>query len=200
MLESGWASDLFAQFGLLGIFAATALEYACLPMPSEVLLPLAGYIAASSGIPLALTVSVTVFAGVAGSALCYALGALGGRPLLERLFSRFPPALRQLQRTEEWHKGAGGLSVMLARVIPLFRTWISFVAGICRQPFWFFMLYSCMGIIIWNTVLIWGGYAMYSAGRAMPGYIRFLPAVGWLLLLSVLWLQRRRAAKRAEKP
>lgn len=199
MPQAEWAVELLSQFGLAGIFVATALEYACLPMPSEVLLPLAGSLAAAAGLPLALTVSVTVLAGLTGSALCYALGALGGRPLLRRLLCRFPAALRQLEITECWHRRTGGLSVMLSRVIPLFRTWISFVAGLCRQSFPHFLLYSAMGIIVWNTLLVWGGYLMYTAGRELPGFVRFLPVAAWLALLAVLWVQKKRANARKEE-
>lgn len=197
MLDSGWIAGLFDRFGLTGVFLATLLEYACLPLPSEVLLPLAGCMAASAGIAPALMVFVTVAAGVAGSAVCYALGAFGGRPLLNRMLKHFPAALSQLEKTEKWHQGTGGLSVMLARVVPLFRTWISFVSGICRQRFSFFLLYSTVGIIVWNTALVLSGYLLFTAGHTLPGFVRFLPAVGWLTLLVFFMVQKKRAA--AEK-
>ncbi len=193
MLDASWASACFERFGLWGIFLFNVLEYACLPMPSEVLVPLAGFAAATAGVPAVLTVFVTVAAGLAGSLICYALGAYGGRPLLERLLRRFPAACGQLDKTEKWHKTTGGLSVMLARVIPLFRTWISFVSGICRQPLAFFLLYSAMGIIVWNSVLVLGGYWMAAGGKSLPGAVKYLPAAAWAGLLGVqAWGRRKR--------
>lgn len=192
MLDAAWTGAFFERFGLWGIFLLNVLEYACLPMPSEVLLPLAGFAAAAAGVPAALTVFVTVAAGLLGSLICYALGAYGGRPLLERLLRRFPAARGQLEKTESWHKTTGGLSVMLARVIPLFRTWISFVSGLCRQPVAFFLLYSAIGIIVWNSVLVLGGYWMAAGGKSLPGAVKYLPAAAWAGLLGTqLWRRKK---------
>ncbi len=161
-----WAVEALKQYGLSGIFLVIALEYACLPMPSEVLLPLAGLSAAAAGIPLVLVVAVSVFAGLIGSCICYAVGAWGGRPALNALLKRFPKALNTFGKTSAWQEEIGGLSVMIARVIPLFRTWISFAAGMSHHPIGSFMLYSTIGIIIWNTVLIGSGYYLYLGGVA----------------------------------
>lgn len=193
--------DVLERYGLLGIFAVLALEYACFPMPSEVLLPVSGLAAAAAGIPLALVVGVSVVAGVLGSSVCYALGFLGGRPLVDRLLARFPRARRGLLKTEQWQAQTGGLSVMLARVIPIFRTWISFVSGFMRQPYGTFALYSGIGIIIWNTVLLGSGYYLYTSGLAtsVSDKLWVLPIVG-LGIVSVAMLWRRKRRKKRETP
>ncbi len=195
-MDLSWATQALEQYGLPGIFLVIALEYACLPMPSEVLLPLAGVAAAAAGIPLALVVAVSVFAGLVGSAICYAIGAWGGRPVLEGLLKRFPKALRALDSTSEWQTQMGGLSVMIARVIPLFRTWVSFAAGLARQPFGPFMLYSAMGIIVWNTILIGSGYYLGVAAQA-AGNPWLMPAVGFSLAL-IAFLVRLLIKKRRQ--
>ena len=198
-MDWGWAVTALEQHGLLGIFVVVALEYACLPMPSEVLLPLAGLAAAAAGFPLALVTAVSVLAGLTGSALCYALGAYGGRALLERLLRRFPRAWAQLEETSRWQAETGGLSMMVARVIPLFRTWISFVAGIVRMPFGAFALYSAMGMIVWNTVLLGAGYSLFVTGATMDGLSWVLPAGGLLMLVGGFVVRRLLAARRARR-
>ncbi|MDR0928855.1 MAG: DedA family protein [Oscillospiraceae bacterium] len=191
-----WAIVLLERYGALGIFVVTALEYACLPMPSEVLLPMAGLAAAAAGLPLALVAGVTVLAGLTGSAICYALGALGGRPLMDRLLRRFPKAASRLEAAAGWQARVGGLSVMLARVVPVFRTWVSFAAGIARQPFGSFMLYSGIGIIVWNTVLLSAGYYVFLSGVAMQAQNKLwiLPVAGMCItmLLALVRLLRRK--------
>lgn len=198
-MDVSWALELLERYGLLGIFLAVAMEYACLPMPSEVLLPVAGLASAAANLPLALVVAASVAAGLVGSAACYALAAWGGRPLLERLLRRFPRAFQSLENTSAWQSRAGGLSVMLARVIPLFRTWVSFAAGLGRQPFGSFMLYSAMGIIIWNTVLLASGYYLYRSGVALgiADKLWILPVVCVLAVLAG-GLARRCIAKRRQ--
>lgn len=180
-MDLSWAISALEQYGLLGIFLVIALEYACLPMPSEVLLPLSGLAAAAAGIPLALVVAVSVLAGLLGSAACYAIGAIGGRPLLNRMLRRFPKALAALESTSRWQADTGGLSVMVARVIPFCRTWISFAAGLARQPFGWFALYSSIGIIVWNSLLIFSGYYLFLSGVAIQasGSLWLLPVCGF---------------------
>jgi len=179
-MDVAWAVGALEQYGLLGVFIVLSLEYACFPMPSEVLLPAAGLVLAAARIPLALGIAISVAAGLTGSAFCYAIGAYGGRPLINRLLKRFPRAQNGLARTEEWQKKTGGLSVMIARVIPIFRTWISFVSGFTRQPFRVFALYSSIGIVIWNTLLMGSGYYLFTSGIGVQVAERL-----WVLPIAV---------------
>lgn len=197
-LDMKWAIDALHQYGLLGIFIVLALEYACFPMPSEVLLPVAGFAVATAGFPLALGVAVSVLAGLVGSAFCYALGAWGGRPLLDKLLRRMPKARAGLARTEAWQARSGGLSVMVARVIPLFRTWISFVSGFTRQPFFSFMLYSSIGIILWNTLLMGSGYYLFTSGvtAEVSDKLWVLPLISFGIVMVVMLIRKLIAKRR----
>ncbi len=196
-LDLAWATAALEQYGLVGIFAVVALEYACFPLPSEAVLPLSGMAAAAAGLPLPLVVFVTVLAGLVGSTVCYLLGALGGRPLMEKLLKRFPRALSTLDRTSDWQRSMGGLSVMLARVIPVFRTWISFAAGLGGQPLGAFLLYSSMGIIVWNTLLLLSGYYLFMAGlmAQVQQYLWLVPIAVTGTTVAVTFIKRRKRAK-----
>ncbi len=193
-MDMGWAVETLTRYGLWGIFIVVGLEYTSLPLPSEVILPLSGLAAAAGDLPLPLAVAVSVLAGLAGSTVCYLIGAFGGRPLLEKLLGRFPRAMRTLDTTDAWLAKMGGLSVMLARVIPMFRTWVSFAAGLSRQPFGAFLLYSTMGIIVWNTALILSGYYLYASGVAtyVLEYLWLLPIAVSAITLGVIFLRRRK--------
>ena len=195
-----FALSALAQYGLLGIFIVVMMEYACLPMPSEVLLPFAGMAASAANLPLALVVAVSVLGGLAGSALCYAIGAWGGRPTLERLLHRFPKALEMLDSTSVWQQNMGGLSIMTARVIPLFRTWISFAAGIARQPFGPFMLYSSVGILVWNTLLLLSGHYLLAASVAanVAGQLWLVPALALTAMLIIALVRKHVRKKRQQ--
>lgn len=192
-----WAMQALEQYGLLGIFIVIALEYTCLPMPSEVLLPLAGLVAAASGTPLALAVACSVLAGLLGSTLCYVIAAWGGKPLVEKLVKRFPSAMQAIQKTQSWQSEVGGLSVMIARVIPIFRTWVSFASGFAGQPYRIFVLYSAIGIIIWNTILMGGGYYLFASGIAtrVTGYAWAVP-IAVLSLVIAVTIMRKTIKKR----
>lgn len=181
-----WALQTLEQYGLWGVFIVIALEYTCLPMPSEVLLPLAGFATAASGTPLVLAVACSVFAGLIGSTICYTIAARGGRPLVEKMIKRFPSAMQAIQKTENWQREIGGLSVMIARVIPIFRTWVSFASGFAGQPYGIFALYSAIGIIIWNTLLMGSGYYLFVFGIAMhvTRYLWVVPIVSIALFVA----------------
>lgn len=191
-MNMDWAVGALEQYGLLGIFIVIALEYTCFPMPSEVLLPLAGLVAAAANTPLALAVACSVLAGLCGSTICYLSAAWGGRPLVDKLLKRFPAAMIAIAKTEAWQSEIGGLSVMIARIIPIFRTWVSFASGFGRQPFGTFALYSSIGILIWNTLLMGSGYYLFLSGITahVTGYFWVIPVFTFLLMISIIKIRK----------
>ena len=89
-----WIIDFIAQYGLIAMFLFIACEYACLPLPSEVVLPLSGAMAVSSGRPLLLVIFISVVAGLLGSMICYSIGYSGGSRVLEFMKHRYPSTKR----------------------------------------------------------------------------------------------------------
>lgn len=151
-----------ADYGMAAVFAMIALEYACFPVPSELVLPFAGAFAARTGTGFGALLAVSVAAGVTGSLACYLIGRLGGGALLARWSAAHPKAARGLEASREWFARNGDLSVAVGRVLPVCRTYISFVAGIAGQKPWRFVLFSAAGITVWNTVLMGLGYQLGS--------------------------------------
>jgi membrane protein DedA with SNARE-associated domain len=160
-----FVDSLYGRFGYLGVVIAMTIESAAIPLPSELILPLAGW-SVARGVTEPLTSTPwsywgAVFAGVlgntAGSLLSYAVGALGGRPLLER-YGRFVLiSPHDLETADRWFARWGDLTVLFSRMLPIVRTFISVPAGVARMPLWRFTLFSIVGAVPWVMLLVWAG-------------------------------------------
>ena len=185
-------ADVLLPFGLLGVFVGMLLESAAIPIPSEVLLPFAGYLVAR-GVAGWLEAGVAALAGgTAGSILSYAVAYWGGRALLRRLVRP-----HELERAERWFRRYGDMTVFFGRLVPGVRTYVSLPAGLARMPFGRFVLYSILGALPWTVLFMALGYAAGSRWTVVAGYERWVVAVGVLVVLAWLawfWRVRRRRA------
>lgn len=150
--------SLVGNFGYMGVFIAVFLEYACLPLPSEVLLPFVGLLAATGKISLIGAIFVSVLGGILGSLTCYAIGYFGGSLIIESLQRKFPSSRKSISKINHFIIKYKKSSVFLTRLVPLTRTYISLVVGTLKFNIIPFILYSLGGIILWNTLLIVIGY------------------------------------------
>lgn len=194
--------SLIDRFGLAAVVAAIFLEYACFPLPSEILLPFAGAYASYKGVPFWALLALSAAAGLAGCSLCYAVGYFGGRPLLAAARRRFPRAAGGIDASQEWLDRYGSFSVMVGRVLPLCRTYISFIAGASRQPFARFAGFSLVGIAVWNSVLAGCGYFLGSHWQTIAAFAKeytsvLLPFV--LVALFAVGCSIRRRRKKGTK-
>ncbi|MGN1206602.1 MAG: DedA family protein [Eubacterium sp.] len=149
-------------YGTPAILILIALEYACFPISSELVLPFAGAFGAGSGMSLFLLIIYSSIAGLIGTSLTYLIGRYGGSPLLDRLMQRFPSTEKPILASYRTFGNHGKMAVCLARVIPICRTYIAFVAGSSKQSFSTYALFSALGITLWNSVLITLGYYGYQ--------------------------------------
>lgn len=158
----------YAAFGYLGVVLAMTIESAAIPVPSELILPLAGF-SVARGVPEPLTGAAwsywgAVIAGVTGNTLgslvAYAVGAFGGRPLLERYGKYVLISSHDLDAADRHFKRWGDATVFFSRMLPIVRTFISVPAGIARMPLWRFTLFSVLGAIPWVMLLVWGGMVL----------------------------------------
>ncbi len=157
--------SLYARFGYIGVVIAMTIESCAIPLPSELILPFAGW-SVSRGLIEPLTSSpwsywAAVLAGVLGNTLgslaSYAIGAYGGRPLVERYGRYVLISAHDLELAERWFARFGEATVFFSRMLPIVRTFISVPAGIARMPLWRFALFSILGAIPWVMLLVWGG-------------------------------------------
>ena len=162
--------NIFSKWGLVAIFMLILLEYACFPVPSEVVLPFAGFIASSNGYSVIGVILLSSIMGYIGCLICYLIGYYGGSRIYDKLYLRFPKWQKGLDSAGNKFNKYGGLSVFICRLIPLCRTYISFFAGIFKQNLFKYSLYSLLGIFIWNVVLINLGYFLGNNWNLVSRY------------------------------
>jgi membrane protein DedA with SNARE-associated domain len=150
--------SLINELGYLGVFAVIGLEYACFPIPSEVVLPFVGLSVNRTNLQFLSVFLVSICAGLFGSWLCYLIGYLGGTPVLNWLSRHSTNAQKASLTFNDWFNHYGDWAVLFTRIIPLTRTYISIFAGINHMPLGQFILYSSVGIALWNLILISLGF------------------------------------------
>jgi membrane protein DedA with SNARE-associated domain len=158
---AGFVVDVVDALGPVGVGALVALENLFPPIPSEVVLPVAGYLAGRGEMSLVLAIVAATVGSLVGAVILYAAGALVGLDRLYRWFDRVPLlAVSDVERTERWFARYGGWAVLIGRCVPVVRSLISIPAGITRMPMGRFLLYTAIGSGVWNTVFITAGYAL----------------------------------------
>ena len=150
--------EFILNYGLISILIIVALEYANLPLPSEIVLPLAGILSSEYNMNVILVILVSILGGIVGFLTNYYIGYKFGNPLIYALKSKYPKTKRAIKESYRFMEKYENISVMLSRLVPIARTFISIVAGVTRMNMMAFVLYSTIGISIWNILLILIGY------------------------------------------
>jgi membrane protein DedA with SNARE-associated domain len=187
--------EIISSYGLIAVFLIIALEYACFPLPSEIVLPFSGAYAASQGIPFIVILLISAFAGLFGSLICYLVGRIGGNALLEAAKKKFGKLTAGIEASQAWFYRYGGISVMVGRMLPLCRTYISFIAGLSKQNPFKFITYSFLGITFWNFVLVGLGFKFATHWEIISLYAKrytyvLLPFVLLLIFIVVCKIKR----------
>ncbi|WIG60882.1 MAG: DedA [Ktedonobacterales bacterium] len=148
--------------GYMGIVLAMALESCCIPLPSEIVMPLAGYMVYKY--PEQFSLPGVAIAGalgcVIGSAVAYGIGASGGRPLLLKYGRYILISKADSDRADRWFNRHGAPVAFFSRLLPVVRTYISLPAGISRMPFGTFILFTLLGSLPWTLALAFVGYKL----------------------------------------
>lgn len=161
------------SFGYLGIFISTSLEYGCFPVSSEVLLPFIGFFVFGGEISLFGAILVSTAGGIAGSLVCYCFGRFGRRFIEKTLCSKYSSLKKGLEKAGRVFDKYGSKSVLIARVFPIARTYISIPAGLMGMNIYVFVIYTAVGSFVWNTMLISAGYFLGGYGSLIRGNILF---------------------------
>jgi membrane protein DedA with SNARE-associated domain len=157
---------LYGALGYLGVMVAMAIESAMIPMPSELILPFAGFLVSDpskvepfTGGPwnFWLVVIVATLGNTIGSLIGYAIGAWGGRPFLERYGRYLLIRPHEIELADHFFARYGAPTAFFSRLLPIVRTFISFPAGVARMPLGKFIAYSTAGAVIWSAVLVEAG-------------------------------------------
>lgn len=148
------------KFGYWAIFAGMFLESACIPIPSEVVMPFSGFASSKGVLSFWLVVAVGTIGQVLGSIATFQVGKNGGRPLVEKYGKYALISRRDIRKADEWFEKHGELTVLFTRMMPVIRTFISLPAGISQMSFGKFIVYSTVGIIPWTVLLAYVGVKM----------------------------------------
>lgn len=151
--------EYFNRYGMWFLFFIVFLEYLNLPgLPTGIIMPAAGVFIWKSDIKILYALFISVAGGLLGSLVLYTIGYFIGRPVIEWLNQSFPSVRKQIIKLFYFFKFYGDKSILIARVIPVARTLISIVAGIFNVNIAKFLVYSAIGISIWNSIFILAGY------------------------------------------
>jgi membrane protein DedA with SNARE-associated domain len=200
---AGVATDVMDALGEIGVGVLVLAENVFPPIPSEVVLPLAGYLASRDRMDLTLVIVAATVGSVLGALLLYEVGTRTGSARLRRLVDRMPLLeLEDFDRAEGWFERHGQASVLIGRCIPVVRSLISLPAGVADMPRWRFLVLTTIGSGVWNAVFVLAGYALGSQFEQVEQYSSWLNravylAIAVLIVLGVRRALRRRAAERA---
>lgn len=170
-------NDFMRSWGYPSLFALMALESASLPVPSEVVLPLAGVLVSSGIMNFWLVLAVSTVASLAGALTDYCLALWLGRPFVTRMLKLFHMHGGALERAERWFDTSGRWTVFLARFVPVLRTVISLPAGLFRMGVKSFILMTVVGCLGWSAVLVYAGVLAGNAGSSWQSTFSSSPAV-----------------------
>jgi membrane protein DedA with SNARE-associated domain len=177
--------------GYAGVVALMGIESACIPLPSEIIMTFAGYLVYKGQFNLFWVATVGAVGCNLGSVLAYWIGAKGGRPLVERYGKWVLMSHHDLDRMTEFFNKYGSITVLLARLLPVVRTFIAFPAGIARMPKLRFHIYTFAGSWPWCYALAFAGMKLgekwHTDPRFYAVYHRFHLVVELALVVAIVW-------------
>jgi membrane protein DedA with SNARE-associated domain len=189
------------DWGYLAVFVLMALESACIPIPSEVTMPVAGWLASRGDLNFIAVGVLGAVANLAGSWAAYAVGATGGRALVVRYGRILRLRPHHLDRAEEWFRRYGDATVFWSRLLPVVRTFISLPAGAARMKLGRFSAYSLLGSLPWSFGLAAGGYVLGSNWKRLASNIEVVGyVVAGIIVAGLVALTLRLRRRTTSQP
>lgn len=190
------------SFGYIALIVLTVAEAACVPIPSEITLGFAGYLASTGRLEIALVIVLATLGELAGSFVGWSIGRFGGRPLVDKLGRYVLLTKSDLDRAETWFKRRGEPAVFFGRVLPVIRTFISIPAGIAEMSLVRFGVATALGSAIWCSAIALTGYELggqwtkITKGFSAAGYVLaalVVVAIALFILHRLSVVRRERA-------
>lgn len=195
------ARDAVTTLGYPGIFAAMLVECLFPPIPSEVVLPLAGFEVDAGDLNFALVVLSATLGSIAGALILYAIGRYGGRPAVLRYGRVLRVGPEDLARAERWFSRWGDWVVLFSRLVPLVRSVVSVPAGVMRMSVLRFTVLTAIGSLVWNLLLVRAGYQLGANWGEVTGLVETYSlvirvAIALAVVAAGWWAWRRLAQTR----
>jgi membrane protein DedA with SNARE-associated domain len=175
--------SLISSFGYSGIFFAMALESACIPFPSEIIMPFSGFVVSKGELDLWGITLAGALGNLFGSVVAYVVGLKGGRPFLEKYGKYMLLSQKKLDLADNWFEKHGDRAVLISRLLPVIRTYISLPAGIARMEFGKFALYTFAGSLPWCFALGYLGVLLGPKWDSLKIWFHILDAA---IILSIV--------------
>lgn len=198
---AGWIVQVMETVGSPGVGLLVALENLFPPLPSEVILPLAGFAASRGSLSLVGAILWATVGSVLGAWALYGLGHVLGRERLVRLLERVPLVdVDDMLRAEEFFVGHGSAAVFFGRLVPVVRSLVSIPAGLERLPALRFTVLTALGSLVWNAALVLAGYALGERYGLVAEYLHHVQyAVVALVVLGLTWYALTRLRRHRER-
>lgn len=193
-----WAKDVIESLGYAGIAVLIVLENVFPPIPSEAILPLAGFLAGEGRFWLPAVIFAATVGAVLGALVLYAAGVWFGDARLRRLTRRYGRWLAieegDLDKANAWFDRHGGKAVMICRLVPIVRSLVSIPAGLRQMPLLPFVLYTAIGSGLWNSVLILSGWWLGENWETVGDYVGLLeyPVIATVVGGAIWFLWKRK--------
>ncbi|MBU1136861.1 DedA family protein [Patescibacteria group bacterium] len=196
-----WLASLIIKIisstGYFGITILMALESACIPIPSEIIMPFSGFLVFAGEFNFWLTVLMGAIGNLLGSIVAYWVGYAGGRPLIEKYGKYILISKHDLNLADSWFKRYGQATVFFSRLLPIVRTFISLPAGIAKMDFKKFSLYTILGSLPWSFALTYVGLTLGENWQGLKIYFeKFDIVIAGLIIAGIIWWIRRHFSQR----
>ena len=192
--------NFITQWGYLAVFFLMTLSSMCIPVSSEVVILFAGFLASQGKLSLIPVILWATAGNLSGSILAYYIGRVGGRPLFLRYGRYVFIKERELDRAERWFEKYGHEAVLIGRMVPVIRAFISVPAGVAEMRFGKFLIYSTVGVIPWDIGLALAGYFLGEQWHEITKYFDVATIiVSALLLVAVAYFVYIHLKQRSNK-
>lgn len=186
--------ELVQNYGYISIFIIVMLEYANVPIPSEIVLPLVGLLSFKFELNIRTTLISSTLGGIIGSIVNYYLGFIYGDKFINFIKIKYPSLNKSIDTSYEWINKYKAVALLLARLLPLARTIISIVAGASKVKVVDFILYSTLGIFMWNSILILSSYYLIGnmniVNKLMKGYSILITTI--FIIIALFYIIKRK--------
>ena len=185
-------TQLISSWGYAGIYITMTLESTLIPIPSEIVIPFAGFLAYMGEMNIWLIVLVSSFANLTGSIIAYEIGKYLGRGFIERYGKYVLLNMKHVELVERWFDRYGSLTVLFSRILPVVRTVNALPAGIGKMNFPKFCLYTFVGSIPWNLALVLVGYLLKENWNILEKYSLYIDILAVFVVAAVIFYIVRR--------
>lgn len=187
-----WIMGVISTMGYGGVVLLMAIESACIPLPSEIIMPFAGFLVFKGEMLLWIVAVAGALGCVVGSIPAYYLGMYGGRPLVEKYGKWVLISHKDLKWADHAFEKHGDIIIFIGRLLPAVRTFIAFPAGVARMHMGKFILYTFVGSLIWCYLLAFAGFKMGEHWESLKVYFHeFHYVIAGAGLIFVIWYLKR---------